>query len=793
MLLLLFLPVAGGFPPPRVCPFFFPSPDPCSSCVGLACGRRLGNHARPAFPPAAESFLPLLVTVDRRDICPTFKNWSFAELVQQAEKGELPSLPIPSTIGLNAGPGGLAGALDGSLDTEKNVAATISAALGSDAGPMGASQRTPTPGPDHEGLDFQSLLDMATADDAAVAQAAAGLGPAGDARLSDTGAPWTAPDHDPYYNFDFDTGAPDMPLDPATASGLGNGPDDQGADLPGASLAGSILGADLDSLAAFADLEPRAASLSSALLMGGSNQAGASLTAEEALAAATKRRKSTRKGQGPFLMDLLGCVAELEEAAQPGGSAGRGTDGTDAEEDTGGAGPGAGGTGPTPAPGSEVVLGCRLFIRAKPSQIDLPSVERFSVLTMAELEEAAALAGRPTGPGSRPKLRQLAAAQKARFAAAIRSDAIQRRARDYLLDESRENDALEMRRLFTREPLDNRLLLAPADGTGPEAGGAGGMGATSGGLTAGGASGHLADDDLHHDDMDFPMMFGAGGDGEEGIRAGPGANPFDDTLGNQTLTDLSMFPDLGETALFPEAGGSEYGDELVAKPRTIHRIAIEYARTAKRVDIKRLKKHLWSELEETIAQPDRWSDLLEGIRAQQEAAEEASNAAAAAAAAAADTQEDGSSSGAEGTPAPQPGHEASPGAPIPGDLYYEPSERTYRAPPDDALPFSAIMSSLRNVYPPKRLSEISAAYCFICLLHLANEHGLDVRDSTGLDDLYIVAPEGTPAVVAAGSSGAGSPPAAASTRPAAKVTFQLPEEPPAAASELAEPVPMQLD
>lgn len=51
------------------------------------------------------------------------------------------------------------------------------------------------------------------------------------------------------------------------------------------------------------------------------------------------------------------------------------------------------------------------------------------------------------------------------------------------------------------------------------------------------------------------------------------------------------------------------------------------------------------------------------------------------------------------------------------------------------------MSGLRKAYPKDKMDEISTSYCFICLLHLANEKGLRIQtpmasdaDADGLDD-----------------------------------------------------------
>lgn len=41
--------------------------------------------------------------------------------------------------------------------------------------------------------------------------------------------------------------------------------------------------------------------------------------------------------------------------------------------------------------------------------------------------------------------------------------------------------------------------------------------------------------------------------------------------------------------------------------------------------------------------------------------------------------------------------------------------------------FTQIVHGLQPYYPEKKLKDISVAFCFICLLHLANEEGLEIE------------------------------------------------------------------
>ena len=47
------------------------------------------------------------------------------------------------------------------------------------------------------------------------------------------------------------------------------------------------------------------------------------------------------------------------------------------------------------------------------------------------------------------------------------------------------------------------------------------------------------------------------------------------------------------------------------------------------------------------------------------------------------------------------------------------------------------MNSLQTVYPKQAMADISTSYCFICLLHLANEKGLQIASEEHLTDLNI--------------------------------------------------------
>lgn len=56
---------------------------------------------------------------------------------------------------------------------------------------------------------------------------------------------------------------------------------------------------------------------------------------------------------------------------------------------------------------------------------------------------------------------------------------------------------------------------------------------------------------------------------------------------------------------------------------------------------------------------------------------------------------------------------------------------------DPELKFTDVMNDLQTVYPKQVMDDISTSYCFICLLHLANEKGLVITKTPELTELNI--------------------------------------------------------
>ncbi|TRX97699.1 hypothetical protein FHL15_001454 [Xylaria flabelliformis] len=137
---------------------------------------------------------------------------------------------------------------------------------------------------------------------------------------------------------------------------------------------------------------------------------------------------------------------------------------------------------------------------------------------------------------------------------------------------------------------------------------------------------------------------------------------------------------LGITTMFEGGmtmGG--FGTQLVTSTRRLRPEYVQYARVAKKVDVRRLKEELWKGL----GYPE--------------------------------TQEDPNRSR---LPTPPTDEEA---------------VKKEEAP----LKFTEVMNDLKSVYPKTIMDDISTSFCFICLLHLANEKGLAIEKTPELLELEI--------------------------------------------------------
>jgi len=56
---------------------------------------------------------------------------------------------------------------------------------------------------------------------------------------------------------------------------------------------------------------------------------------------------------------------------------------------------------------------------------------------------------------------------------------------------------------------------------------------------------------------------------------------------------------------------------------------------------------------------------------------------------------------------------------------------------DESLKFTDVINNLQTVYPKQMMDDISTSYCFICVLHLANEKGLVIKNHDDFQELTI--------------------------------------------------------
>ena len=67
----------------------------------------------------------------------------------------------------------------------------------------------------------------------------------------------------------------------------------------------------------------------------------------------------------------------------------------------------------------------------------------------------------------------------------------------------------------------------------------------------------------------------------------------------------------------------------------------------------------------------------------------------------------------------------------------QPTPRPASNDEQEPLKFTKIVNNLTTAYPPQAMKDISTSYCFICLLHLANEKGLEISNEPSLEELSI--------------------------------------------------------
>jgi condensin complex subunit 2 len=131
--------------------------------------------------------------------------------------------------------------------------------------------------------------------------------------------------------------------------------------------------------------------------------------------------------------------------------------------------------------------------------------------------------------------------------------------------------------------------------------------------------------------------------------------------------------------------GVQFGTQLITQSRRMRPEYVQYARVAKKVDVRRLKEEIWRglALDEVSVADEPVSAAADHMQTQQ--------------------------------------------------VVDEPTKKAV----DDTLMFTDVINGLQAVYPKQTMADISTSFCFICLLHLANEKGLVISNRDDFQDLAI--------------------------------------------------------
>ncbi len=170
------------------------------------------------------------------------------------------------------------------------------------------------------------------------------------------------------------------------------------------------------------------------------------------------------------------------------------------------------------------------------------------------------------------------------------------------------------------------------------------------------------------------------------------------SMGGAMGDELSSPAAVAAAGLAAAGGGGGEGD-FVPAPQKVAKIEIGYARKAKQVDIKALKENVW------------W--LLQ------------------------DEAKKGEKGGKGKAAAPRE---------VSFQTYAWPasnrqiSEVGCRIDESSLAPFGRVVGRLHERVPADKLHEVSFAYCFICLLHLANEKSLEVLGEGDMRDMRVRLP-----------------------------------------------------
>ncbi|KAG2070216.1 barren [Suillus decipiens] len=165
----------------------------------------------------------------------------------------------------------------------------------------------------------------------------------------------------------------------------------------------------------------------------------------------------------------------------------------------------------------------------------------------------------------------------------------------------------------------------------------------------------------------------AGRAAAENDETGDGLNiPFNTQFFDNDYDDGPGFDDGfdGDGAAMEDAGEQDLLAATQGQTRRVRPEFVNYAKRAKRVDVRKLKENIWKGLDIKVGKPK-------------------------------ENEED-------------------------DNMDVDDSSLTN---PEEHKVFSSVISGLQKSYPKDKMEEISTSFCFICLLHLANEQGLKLQTS----------------------------------------------------------------
>ena len=148
----------------------------------------------------------------------------------------------------------------------------------------------------------------------------------------------------------------------------------------------------------------------------------------------------------------------------------------------------------------------------------------------------------------------------------------------------------------------------------------------------------------------------------------------------------------GEGAVPDDAGEQDLLAATQGMTRRVKPEFVNYARRAKRVDVRKLKENIWKGLDIKVPQKEEDDDDDEMVRE----------------------------------------HFLLVRPPLTWTVQVVDDQQL--TDPSEAREFSTVISGLQRSYPKDKMAEISTSFCFICLLHLANEQGLKLQSTTAPDD-----------------------------------------------------------